>query len=309
MISNAEDVSLSSLDFVYLNFRNPGDIHATLAELHKWWARLKWGGVLAGADYCDGELPEGDFWVRSAVAAFFGVNQNLGGADGASNWGGGESGGARGSSQTSACAPGKNTVHRTFERERFASFFVLKTEDRSEAKNSSGVLVKTALDFYPRESVYFSLFFRQATSYGGVFQPHCRKFCGFECARRRRQRRSSFSDGHGDDGPSSSDRDGPSSSSADGRGGRGGSRDVRLRSSPSTTRTACLGECERSCRERERLFQALEFQAGSEGMGVATHPHSSFAKGFEWNGGPKFDEQAVLRVAALPAKLTNLNPK
>jgi cephalosporin hydroxylase len=43
-----------------------------LADLKLWMPKVRPGGVIAGHDYLDGDLPEGDFGVRSAVLEFFG---------------------------------------------------------------------------------------------------------------------------------------------------------------------------------------------------------------------------------------------
>lgn len=69
-IDAAGTVPDSSLDFVYLDARH--DFCGVLADIVAWWPKLKRGGIFAGHDFCDGEMPEGDFFVRSATAAFFG---------------------------------------------------------------------------------------------------------------------------------------------------------------------------------------------------------------------------------------------
>ena len=43
---------------------------AVTADLQAWYPKLRPGGVLAGHDYLDGMLPEGNFGVKSAVDAF-----------------------------------------------------------------------------------------------------------------------------------------------------------------------------------------------------------------------------------------------
>lgn len=59
-----------SLDFVYLDARH--DRLSVLADLTKWYDKLRPGGLFAGHDYIDGRFTNGDFGVRSAVDGFFG---------------------------------------------------------------------------------------------------------------------------------------------------------------------------------------------------------------------------------------------
>ena len=61
----AKTVPDDSLDFVYLDARH--DFNGVFEDLSVWWPKLKMGGILAGHDYCDGERPEGDFFVQTAV--------------------------------------------------------------------------------------------------------------------------------------------------------------------------------------------------------------------------------------------------
>lgn len=58
-----------SLDFVYLDARH--DYPSVLSDLADWFDRVRPGGLIAGHDYVDGDLPEGDFGVRSAVDEYF----------------------------------------------------------------------------------------------------------------------------------------------------------------------------------------------------------------------------------------------
>jgi hypothetical protein len=58
-----------SLDFVYLDARH--DYAAVMEDLLAWFPKVKPGGIIAGHDYLDGLLPEGDFGVKSAVDEFF----------------------------------------------------------------------------------------------------------------------------------------------------------------------------------------------------------------------------------------------
>lgn len=58
------------LDFVYIDARH--DEESVRNDLEQWFPKVRPGGVIAGHDYVDGELPEGRFGVKSAVDAFFG---------------------------------------------------------------------------------------------------------------------------------------------------------------------------------------------------------------------------------------------
>ncbi|MEX0677441.1 MAG: class I SAM-dependent methyltransferase [Pirellulales bacterium] len=57
-----------SLDFVYLDANHA--LEATLRDIRSWMQKVRPGGVLAGHDYLDGDLPEADFGVKSAVRSF-----------------------------------------------------------------------------------------------------------------------------------------------------------------------------------------------------------------------------------------------
>ncbi len=60
-----------SLDLVYVDARH--DEASVREDLEHWFGKLRPGGVMAGHDYVDGDLPEGVFGVRSAVDGFFGA--------------------------------------------------------------------------------------------------------------------------------------------------------------------------------------------------------------------------------------------
>lgn len=66
-------VANSSLDFVYLDARH--DRESVTEDLTAWWPKVRAGGVVAGHDFLDGDLPEGSFGVRSAVTEFFAERQ------------------------------------------------------------------------------------------------------------------------------------------------------------------------------------------------------------------------------------------
>jgi hypothetical protein len=60
-----------SFDFVYIDARH--DYESVKEDLEAWCAKVRPGGVLAGHDYVDGDLPQGEFYVKSAVDEFFGA--------------------------------------------------------------------------------------------------------------------------------------------------------------------------------------------------------------------------------------------
>jgi Methyltransferase domain/galactosyl transferase GMA12/MNN10 family len=61
----------AALDFVYLDARHE---EASIAQdLAMWAPKVRSGGIIAGHDYLDGDLPEGRFGVKTAVDRFFGA--------------------------------------------------------------------------------------------------------------------------------------------------------------------------------------------------------------------------------------------
>jgi len=60
----------ASLDFVYIDARH--DEASVLADLALWYPKVRPAGIIAGHDYVDGQLPEGQFGVKTAVDTFFG---------------------------------------------------------------------------------------------------------------------------------------------------------------------------------------------------------------------------------------------
>jgi hypothetical protein len=58
-----------SLDFVYIDARH--DYESVKEDVRAWYPKVKSGGIIAGHDYVDGLLPQGDFGVKSAVDEFF----------------------------------------------------------------------------------------------------------------------------------------------------------------------------------------------------------------------------------------------
>jgi hypothetical protein len=70
-VEAAEKVADHSFDFVYIDARH--DYDSVLEDLEAWCTKVRPGGILAGHDYVDGDLPEGEFYVKSAVDEFFGA--------------------------------------------------------------------------------------------------------------------------------------------------------------------------------------------------------------------------------------------
>jgi len=62
-----------SLDFAYLDARH--DRASVEQDLLEWWPKIRPGGMLAGHDYLDGDLPAGIFGVKTAVDAFAAARQ------------------------------------------------------------------------------------------------------------------------------------------------------------------------------------------------------------------------------------------
>ena len=65
----APRIPCHSLDFVYIDARH--DFDSVLEDLDAWYDKVRPGGIIAGHDYLDGNLPAGDFGVKSAVDAYF----------------------------------------------------------------------------------------------------------------------------------------------------------------------------------------------------------------------------------------------
>lgn len=55
-------------DFIYLDADH--SYKAIKKDIENWYEKLKPGGILAGHDYLDGILPQGDFGVKTAVDEF-----------------------------------------------------------------------------------------------------------------------------------------------------------------------------------------------------------------------------------------------
>jgi hypothetical protein len=70
-VEAAEKVPDHSLDFVYIDARH--DYESVKEDVAAWCSKVRPGGIMAGHDYVDGDLPEGEFYVKSAVDEFFGA--------------------------------------------------------------------------------------------------------------------------------------------------------------------------------------------------------------------------------------------
>ena len=70
-VEAAADVPDGSLDFAYIDARH--DYASVLEDLAAWLPKVRPGGIIAGHDYVDGELVQGDFGVKPAVDEFFGA--------------------------------------------------------------------------------------------------------------------------------------------------------------------------------------------------------------------------------------------
>jgi hypothetical protein len=70
-VEAAAKVPDHSFDFVYIDARH--DYESVKEDLEAWCSKVRPGGILAGHDYVDGDLPEGEFYVKSAVDEFFGA--------------------------------------------------------------------------------------------------------------------------------------------------------------------------------------------------------------------------------------------
>jgi hypothetical protein len=68
-VEAAAKVPDHSFDFVYIDARH--DYESVKEDLEAWCAKVRPGGILAGHDYVDGDLPQGEFYVKSAVDEFF----------------------------------------------------------------------------------------------------------------------------------------------------------------------------------------------------------------------------------------------
>ncbi len=72
-VEAATKVPDHSFDFVYIDARH--DYESVKEDLEAWCSKVRPGGILAGHDYVDGDLPEGEFYVKSAVDEYFGARK------------------------------------------------------------------------------------------------------------------------------------------------------------------------------------------------------------------------------------------
>jgi len=145
----AAKIADGELDFVYLDARH--DFVGVSADIHAWWPKVRLGGVFAGHDYLDGEFPEGDFFWRSALREVLPELVNL--------------------------------THVTNEKNRFPSFFVIKTSDVADSTMRIFAADEFAKRWYAQKSRYFELWKRSGQE---DFLHVCRNSCGLDCAERTR---------------------------------------------------------------------------------------------------------------------------
>jgi len=69
-VNAAAKIPAASLDFVYIDGRH--DYAAVMVDLVAWWAKMRPGGIFAGHDYMQIDLPDRVIEVRKAVDDFFG---------------------------------------------------------------------------------------------------------------------------------------------------------------------------------------------------------------------------------------------
>ncbi|CAD7944333.1 unnamed protein product [Amoebophrya sp. A25] len=186
----AKKVPDGSLDFVYLDARH--DFQGVYADLSSWWPKLKIGGLIAGHDFCDGELPEGDFFVETAVRSFLALNQEEAEGEEKSVVVGETQHESTTSSGTTGTAEVEvddklnkqfPVVHVTREQTKYLSFFVLKTAELDTRVRASAFRSIAFHHVYPRFSWYFALFHRDQEH----FLPKCKTLCTFDCDRRLRR--------------------------------------------------------------------------------------------------------------------------
>ena len=60
-------------DFIYIDANHKYEF--IKQDINLWWPKLKRGGLIAGHDYLDGILPQGNFGVKKAVDQFVEQNQ------------------------------------------------------------------------------------------------------------------------------------------------------------------------------------------------------------------------------------------
>ena len=68
-VEAAAQIPAATLDFVYIDALH--DYESVQQDLEAWFGKVRPGGIMAGHDYLDGELPQGVFGVKTAVDEFF----------------------------------------------------------------------------------------------------------------------------------------------------------------------------------------------------------------------------------------------
>jgi hypothetical protein len=145
----AARVPAGDLDFVYLDARH--DFAGVVADIHAWWPKVKVGGIFAGHDFVDGEFPEGDFFWVSALRH---VLPEL-----------------------------EDRTHVTKEKNRYPSFFILKTEAMSSIAPRTIDANNLARVLYQERSKYYALWRERGLA---AFLDACRATCGEDCDERVR---------------------------------------------------------------------------------------------------------------------------
>jgi len=146
----AEQIEDGELDFVYLDARH--DLAGVVADIHAWWPKVRVGGLFAGHDFVDGEFPEGDFFWISAL------NEAL---------------------------PGLQNVHVIRERNRYPSFFILKSDEMSSLVPQPLDTMALTLKLYASRSKYFDLWSKvQGVGPSDGFLSKCKDTCGGDCSQR-----------------------------------------------------------------------------------------------------------------------------
>lgn len=149
----ASQIPDGDLDFVYLDARH--DFAGVVADIHAWWPKVRVGGVFAGHDFVDGEFPEGDFFWISALEE----------------------------------ALPRLDVHVIRERNRYPSFFILKSEEMSSLIPRKVDTMALTLKLYADRSKYFDLWARKLKGSGAPevvesFLSSCKDTCSSDCSQR-----------------------------------------------------------------------------------------------------------------------------
>lgn len=152
----AESAGDSDLDFVYLDARH--DFAGVAADIFAWWPKVRVGGIFAGHDFVDGEFPEGDFfWISALQEVLPGIELH---------------------------------THVTKEKNRYPSFFILKTEELASMAPRAIEKEAVARKLYRLRSRYFKLWCDMASrgdSQGAEFTSACQDLCEQDCLARAQE--------------------------------------------------------------------------------------------------------------------------